>query len=147
MATADPRGTRTTRAAARPSAAWAGWVAFAGIMLALIGFFDILQGLTALLDDKYFVARNSDLLVFDFTAWGWIMLIWGVLLIATGFGVLSGRPGARFFALLLAFLNAITQIGFLAAYPIWSTIVIALDVFVIFALTARWDEARAALRE
>jgi hypothetical protein len=136
MAAEPQRGT------VHSSGAWAGWVAFAGIMLALIGFFDILQGITALTKDDYFVIRSGDLLVFDFTAWGWILLIWGLLMIAGGFGLLYGKGWARWFAIVVAFVNAIAQIGFLAAYPIWSTIVIALDVFVLYALTARWDEAR-----
>ena len=136
---------RTSGTAVEPSGAWAGWVAFAGIMLVLTGFFDILQGLTALLNDQYYAVRGGQLLVFDFTAWGWIWLIWGLLLIAAGFGLLRGGGGARWFAIVVVFINAIGQIAFLNAFPIWSTIVIALDVFVIFALTARWSEARAAM--
>ena len=131
----------------QPSRGWAGFVAFAGIMLALIGFFDILQGLTALFNDEYFAVRNGDLLVFDFTAWGWITLIWGVVLIAAGLGLLAGRGWARWFAILAVFVNAILQIAFLSAYPIWSAIIIALDVFVLYALTARWDEVKLALKE
>ena len=122
-------------------------VAFAGIMLALIGFMDILQGVTALFNDEYFAVRGGDLLVLDFTAWGWITLIWGVALVAAGFGLLSGRGGARVFALVVVFVNMLVQIAFLAAYPIWSTIIIALDVFVLYALTARWDEVKMALKE
>ena len=140
MSSARARGS-----GAEPSEAWGGWVAFAGIMLVLTGFFDILQGLTALLNDQYFAISNGDLLVFDFTAWGWIWLLWGSLLIAAGFGLLRGVGAARWFAIVAVFINAIGQIAFLSAYPIWSTIVIALDVFVIFALTARWTEARAAM--
>ena len=129
-----------------PSAGWAGWVGFAGITLALIGFFDILQGVTALFNDEYFTVRNGDLLVLDFTAWGWITLIWGLLLIAAGLGLLAGRSWARWFGILVVFVNAIVQIAFLAAFPIWSAIIIALDVFVLYALTARWDEAKAGLQ-
>jgi hypothetical protein len=114
-------------------------------MLVLTGFFDILQGLTALLNDEYFTIRNGQLLVFDFTAWGWIWLLWGIVLIAAGFGLLRGVAAARWFAVIAVFINAIGQIAFLNAFPIWSTIVIALDVFVIFALTARWSEGRAAM--
>jgi hypothetical protein len=131
----------------QPARGWAGWVAFAGIMLALIGFFDILQGLTALFNDEYFAVRNGDLLVFDFTAWGWITLIWGALLVLAGFGLLGGRGGARIFAIVVLFVNMLLQIAFLAAYPIWSTIIIALDVFVLYALTAKWDEVKLALKE
>jgi hypothetical protein len=122
-------------------------VAFAGIMLALIGFMDILQGVTALFNDEYFAVRGGDLLVLDFTAWGWITLIWGAALVAAGFGLLSGRGGARIFALIVVFINMLVQIAFLAAYPIWSAIIIALDVFVLYALTARWDEVKMALKE
>jgi hypothetical protein len=131
----------------QPSRGWAGFVAFAGVMLALIGFFDILQGLTALFNDEYFTVRNGDLLVFDFTAWGWITLIWGLVLIAAGLGLLGGRSWARWFAILAVFVNSIAEIAFLSAYPIWSTIIIALDVFVLYALTARWDESKLALKE
>jgi len=128
-----------------PARGLAGMVAFAGVMLALIGFFDILQGLTALFNDEYFVVRKGDLLLFDFTTWGVITLIWGALLVGAGFGLLSGRGGARIFSIVVVFINMILQIAFLAAYPIWSAILIALDVFVLYALTARWDEARAGL--
>ena len=125
----------------------AGFVAFAGIMLALIGFFDILQGLTALFNDEYFVARKGDLLVLDFTAWGWITLLWGIVLISAGLGLLASKTWARWFAILAVFVNTIAQIAFLSSYPIWSTIIIALDVFVLYALTARWDEVKLALAE
>ena len=130
-----------------PSTGWAGWVAFAGIMLALIGFFDVLQGLTALLNDEYFTVREGQLLVFDFTAWGWITLIWGTLLVLAGLGLLSGRGWARVFAIVVVFVNMIVQIAFLASFPIWSTIIIALGAFVLYALTARWDEAKLGLQE
>jgi hypothetical protein len=142
MAAANTRREYTT-----PARGLAGMVAFAGIMLALIGFMDILQGVTALFNDEYFAVRGGDLLVLDFTAWGWITLIWGVALVAAGFGLLSGRGGARIFALIVVFINMLLQIAFLASYPIWSTIIIALDVFVLYALTARWDEVKMALDE
>jgi hypothetical protein len=142
MAAAKTRHEYTT-----PARGLAGMVAFAGIMLALIGFMDILQGVTALFNDEYFAVRGGDLLVLDFTAWGWITLIWGVALVAAGFGLLSGRGGARIFALIVVFINMLLQIAFLASYPIWSTIIIALDVFVLYALTARWDEVKMALNE
>ena len=137
----------TGREYTTPARGLAGMVAFAGIMLALIGFMDILQGVTALFNDEYFAVRKGDLLVFDFTTWGVITLIWGALLVAAGLGLLSGRGGARIFAIVVVFINMILQIAFLSAYPIWSAIIIALDVFVLYALTARWDEVKLALKE
>jgi hypothetical protein len=143
MAQTDPHDVRT---AARPSGAWAGWVTFASVMLTLIGTLTLIQGFLALFDDGYFiVSREEDLLLVEFTAWGVIMLIWGALLLGAGLSLAAGRSWARWFAIFAAFVSVIAQIGFLSAYPVWSAIVILLDVLVIFALTARWDEARAAM--
>jgi hypothetical protein len=136
--------TRTPPAAG--SQKWAGWITFAAIMLAVTGGINIVQGLAALLKDDYFVARSgSDLLVFDFTAFGWIMLVWGALQLLGGFSLAAGRGWARWFAILVACLSILLQIVFLAAYPIWSAIIIAFDVFVLLALTVHWDEARSRL--
>jgi hypothetical protein len=130
----------------RPSDAWAGWITFAAVILTLIGTLNVIQGFIALFDDGFFVVpAEDDLLLVDFTAWGVIMLGWGLLLVAAGLALAAGRGWARWLAILAVFVNVIAQIGFLSAYPIWSAIMILLDVLVIFALTARWDEARAAM--
>jgi hypothetical protein len=138
--------TMMTPQGARPSEGWAGWVTFAAVVLTLVGTLNLIQGFVALFDDGYFVARSGDeLLLVEYTAWGVAMLCWGLLLLAAGLGVAAGRGWARWFAVGAAFVNVILQIGFLSAYPIWSAILILLDVLVIFALTARWAEARAAM--
>jgi hypothetical protein len=130
----------------RPSDGWAGWVTFAAVLLALLGTLNVIQGFLALFDDGYFVlAREDDLLLVDFTAWGVILLCWGLLLVCAALALASGRGWARWFALVAVFVNVIAQIGFLSAYPVWSALMILFDVLVIFALTARWDEARAAM--
>ncbi len=130
----------------RASLGWAGWITFAAVILTLIGALNMFQGVIALFDDGYFIVPSEDdLLLVDFTAWGVIILVWGALLVAAGVAVAAGRGWARWFAVVLACVNVVVQIGFLAAYPIWSAILILLDVLVIFALTARWDEARAAM--
>jgi len=130
----------------RPSGAWAGWLTFAAVILTLIGTLNAIQGFIALFDDGFFIARTEDdLLLVDYTAWGLVMLLWGVLLVAAGLSVAAGKGWARWFAVLVVSVNVIAQIGFLSAYPIWSAIMILLDVLVIFALTARWDEAQAAM--
>ncbi len=130
----------------RPSAAWAGWVTFAAIVLVLLGSLHALQGLVALFDDGYFVARGADqLLLVEYSAWGVVLLCWGALQIACGLGLIAGSGWARWAAVVVVFVNVILQLGFLPAYPIWGAILILLDVLVIFALTARWAEARAAM--
>lgn len=129
-----------------PSDAWAGWITFAAVILTLIGTLNVIQGFIALFDDGFFIVpREDDLLLVDFTAWGVIMLGWGLLLIAAGLAVAAGRGWARWFAVAVVFVNVIAQIGFLSAYPIWSAIMILLDILVLFALTARWQEAQAAM--
>jgi hypothetical protein len=130
----------------RPSSGWAGWVVFAATMLVLIGSLHIIQGLVALFDEGYMLTTAKDnLLLVNVDAWGVVMLIWGALLAGAGIMLAYGSGLARWFSVFVAFVSVLLQIGFLSAYPIWSAIVIALDVFVIFALTARWGEARAAM--
>ena len=95
------------------SRSMAGWIGFAGILLLVVGAIDFMQGLIALFEDEYFVVTQSGYLVVDLTAWGWIMLIWGVLLVLAGLGLLSAQGWARWFAIVLVCVNFITQLGFL----------------------------------
>jgi hypothetical protein len=130
------------------SKSMAGWIGFAGILLLIVGSIDFFQGLIALFEDEYFVVTASGFLVVDVTAWGWIMLIWGVLLVLAGLGLVSGQGWARWFAIVVVSLNFIAQLGFLgnSQYPLWSLTVIALNVIVLYALTARWSESAAELK-
>ena len=79
------------------------------------------------------------------SAWGVVLLCWGALQVACGLGLIAGSGWARWAAVVVVFVDVILQLGFLPAYPIWGAILILLDVLVIFALTARWAEARAAM--
>jgi hypothetical protein len=115
---------------------WAGWIVFAAIMMLLVGGFNVLEGLVALFQKGYFVVRPSGLLVWNYTAWGWIWIGIGSLQVTGGLAVLSGRMWGRILAVALAGINALGQLAFLAAYPVWSILIIALDVIVIYALTA-----------
>jgi hypothetical protein len=126
--------------------AWTGWVLFAGTILLAIGFINAIQGLAALFKDEVYLVTDSGLLVTtDWTAWGWTLLIWGGVLILAGIGLFSGQGWARWFAVVVVFINLVAQFAWFPAYPLWSLIAIALDVVVLFALTARWDEATGAL--
>jgi len=125
----------------------AGWIGFAGILMLIIGSIDFFQGLIALFEDEYFVVTASGFLVVDLTAWGWIMLIWGVLLVLAGLGLIAAQSWARWFAIVVVSVNVIAQLGFLgnSQYPLWSLTVMALNVIVLYALTARWSESAADL--
>ena len=130
------------------SRSMAGWIGFAGILMLIIGSIDFFQGLIALFEDEYYVVTRSGYLVFDLTAWGWIMLIWGILLVLAGLGLVAGQGWARWFAIVAMSLNFIGQLGFLgnSQYPLWSLTVMALGIIVLYALIARWDESAPELR-
>jgi hypothetical protein len=128
------------------SGSWTGWVVFASIMLVVVGGINVIQGLAALFNDSIFVVRSDDqLLVADFDTWGVALLVFGAAQAAAGWGLNSGHGWARVTAIIVASISILGQTLFLSAYPIWSVMIIALDVIVIFALTARWAEARAGL--
>ena len=142
----EPLLTPMTSAPRATSSSWQGWAFFGAFIMALLGFFQALLGLIALFDDSYFAVRTNKLLVLtNYAAWGWVHLIVGVLAVVAGLGVIvSGRAWARYTAIVLAGLSAIANLGFLSASPIWSTIVIALDVIVIYALSVHgWEIDRS----
>ncbi len=127
------------------SKSMAGWIAFAGILMLIVGGIDFFQGLIALIEDEYYVPTGSGFLVFDLTGWGWTMLIWGSLLVLGGLGLLAGQGWARWFTIVVVAVNFIIQLGFLgnSQYPLWSLTVVALNIIVLYALTARWSESQA----
>ena len=104
------------------SKSMAGWIGFAGILILIVGMLDFFQGLIALFRDNYYVVSSSGFIVVDLTTWGWIMLIWGVLLVLAGLGLLGGQGWARWFTIVLVSLNFIAQLGFLgnSQYPLWT---------------------------
>jgi hypothetical protein len=123
---------------------WVGWVVFAGTMMLLIAFFHIIEGLVAILDPDYFLVTKGGLTVhLDYTAWGWTHLIAGVIVGCAGLGLFLGQMWARVVGVALAGISALLNFGFIAAYPFWCLTVIALDVFVIFALTVHGREIKS----
>ena len=129
------------------SKSMAGWIGFAGMLMLIVGAIDFFQGLIALFEDEYFVVTGSGFLVVDLTAWGWTLMIWGVLLVLAGLGLMAAQGWARWFAIVVVSVNFIVQLGFLgnSQYPLWSLTVMALNIIVLYALTARWSESRADL--
>ena len=122
---------------------WAGFVVFAGVMMLMIGSFHAIAGLVALFEDDYYLVRPSGLVVnVDYTAWGWLHLVLGVLVAMAGLGALSGQMWARVTGVVLAGLSALANMVFIAAYPVWSIVMITLDVLVIYALIVHGREVK-----
>jgi hypothetical protein len=120
---------------------WTGWIIFAGTMMLLLGSFHAIQGFLALLDDGYYLVASDKLAVHvDFTTWGWVHLILGSVVALAGVSLFAGRMWARIVAVLAAMVSALVNIAFLAAFPVWSTIMIGLDVIVIWAVTVHGRE-------
>ncbi|QNN55009.1 hypothetical protein H9L09_11870 [Nocardioides mesophilus] len=125
---------------------WAGWVLFGAMMMILLGAFQAIAGLVALFDDGYYAVNSDGLLVHvSYTAWGWVHLGLGVIALAAGFGLMRGAMWARILGVGVAMVSAIVNLGFLAAFPLWAITMIALDVVVIYAITAHGSEVRDAV--
>ena len=121
-----------------------GLILFAAVMMILIGIFQGVAGLVALVNDNFYLATREYLFQFDITTWGWIHLILGIVVALAGVGLLAGRTWARVVGITLAVLSAIANFMFIPHHPFWALLVIALDVFVIWALAAHGRELRDA---
>jgi hypothetical protein len=113
-----------------------GWLSFAGIVAFVVGIFNVIDGLVALFRNDYYLVTSQDILVFDFATWGWIWLFLGLTQIAAGAGILAGQPWARAAGVAMAVLAAVGQLAFLRAFPVWSVLVIAMCMLLVYALTA-----------
>jgi len=116
---------------------WAmGWATFAAIMLLLGGVWGVIAGIAGIAEDEFYLVSPDWVFQFDATAWGWIHLILGIILILSGVGIFSGNVLARMVGVIVAGISAIANFAFLPNYPVWAIIVIAVDIAVIWALTA-----------
>jgi hypothetical protein len=114
-----------------------GFTAFAAMMMLLIGFFQAAMGLVALFNQEFYTVTEEYVFKFDIGLWGWVHLVWGLIVIAAGFSVLSGAVWARVLGSALALISAIQAFLFLPYQPFWSIIIIAAAVMVIWALTTQ----------
>jgi hypothetical protein len=119
-----------------PSSGWAlGGMLFAASILMLVGVFQIIAGIVALANDEFFVVTRNYTFDLDVTAWGWIHLILGVVLIGVSMGLFSQKTWAGVAGMAIAILSAIANFFFIPYYPIWALLVIGLDIWVIWSLT------------
>lgn len=119
-----------------PVSGWAlGGVAFAGVLMIMSGAFQAIAGLVAIFDDEFYVIGRNYTFDLDVTGWGWVHLILGALLLLVGFSLLARRAWAGIVAVTIAVLSAVANFFFIPYYPFWAIVIIALDVWIIWALT------------
>ncbi|MGH3163269.1 MAG: DUF7144 family membrane protein [Streptosporangiaceae bacterium] len=112
-----------------------GLVLFAGVLLLVSGFWNLIYGIAGIAQSHVFVA-NAHYVFGDLRAWGWITLIFAILLLVAGGGVMVGNQMARWFAVVVLGLNLIEQMFAIPAYPFWSLTIIAMDVVALYGLCA-----------
>lgn len=114
-----------------------GWVTFASVLLLISGLLHIMEGLVALFNKTAYLITENALVAFDFTTWGWIHIILGIILLTAASSVLVGGYWGRTVGVIVATFSIVASMTFMASYPIWSLVMIAIDVSVIYALILR----------
>jgi len=129
-----------------PSRKWVGWVFFAATLMLLVGFYQIIVGFVALFDDDFFTVPNRNVLIsVDYTTWGFVHMLLGVAAVVSGFGVMLGQTWARVVGVVMAVVSVLSNVAFLAAYPIWSVTIIVVDIIAIYALIVHGGEVEDAV--
>jgi hypothetical protein len=115
---------------------WAvGGIVFAATMMVLIGVFQSLAGLVAIFNDEFYVVARNYTFDLDVSAWGWIHLLVGLAILAVGFGLFARQAWAGVAGIMLAMLSALVNFFFIPYYPLWSLLIIGLNLWVIWSLT------------
>ncbi len=130
--------------------AWTGWIAFAGLLMIVMGSLDFFAGLVAIINDRYYtVTRDQMVLIHDVSHWGWVTLLWGIIIVLAGFGLLAGSGWARWFAIVVGVITFFTNLGFVgnSAYPLWTLTVLILNGVVLYALMVHWSDASEGLSQ
>jgi len=131
--------------AGREPSGWVtGFAVFAGVMMIVTGIFQALSGLATIIKHQYYVVSPNYVYHFNSTGWGWIHLILGIVLFCAGFAIFTGKLWARAIGIFFAVLSAVANFLFLPYFPLWSLLIIALDVFVIWALASPQRSATSA---
>ena len=117
---------------------------FAGVMLLMVSSLQVLQGIAAIAEDAVYVRGIDYVYEFDVTTWGWIHLVLGVIGVATGIGILARQTVALLVGIFIAFVTSVTNFAFLPHYPLWSLVILAFNVLVIWALCSQLASNRPA---
>ena len=125
---------------------WAvGLSLFAGVLMIIGGVFNAMEGVVALARNEVYAATPRYLFAFDLTTWGWIQIIVGIVIAVAGVGVITGQLWGRVVGIALAALSMLANFAFIPYYPVWSLAIIALNVFVIWALCVYDRDTAAAV--
>jgi hypothetical protein len=123
----------------REPAGVSGWIVFAGVIMLIEGFLDAMWGLAAVINNEVITVGGHGVVVWDISAWGWGHLILGTLVALTGLGLLAGQSWARFLGIIFVSLDVLVQFGTFTLFPLWSMLIIAIDIVILYQLTARWQ--------
>ncbi|HLT10198.1 MAG TPA: hypothetical protein VK028_05255 [Micromonosporaceae bacterium] len=134
----------TTRTDMSPTKqAWAaGGTIFAATLMVVLGIFHILIGIAAIARETFFAVSDDYLYLWNATAWGWIHLIAGIIVALAGFALYTGQTWARAVAITLAVISAVANFFFIPYYPFWALLLIAMDVFIIWAVATEGSRER-----
>lgn len=122
----------------------AGFAIFAGFLMILSGTFQIIQGLAAAFNGDFYVVAPNYIYSFDVTTWGWIHVIIGIIIALAGVAIFSGSAWGRTIGIILALISATANFFYIPYYPIWSIIIITLDIVIIWALAGYSPEEAGA---
>jgi hypothetical protein len=134
-----------TDESAPPMSGWVGWIVFGAVMAVLSGIFSAIWGIVGLVRQEFFrVDSSGNVIAVNYHLWGTLELVLGVIGICVGVALLTGSRVAQLSAIALATLNAVTHLLIISAFPVWSVLVIALDVMVVFAIAVHGRELQPA---
>lgn len=130
------------------SETWAGWIRLGAILMMIIGVIDFFQGLIAIIRSGYYALPPNQIVVVNTSTWGWIMLVWGIVVGAAGWGLTLGANWARWFTIVAASLNIVLQLGFVGGsqHTLWALTSVTLSGVVLYALIVHWEEASETIR-
>jgi len=128
---------------------WAGWIRFAGILMLIISMIDFFQGLIAVVRGEYYHVTPDQIIVFNLSTWGWLTMLWAVVIGLTGLGLLAAATWARIVTIIVVSINILEQLAFTGntRYPLWALVGMTLNIVVLYAVTVRWSEGSETIRE
>lgn len=133
---------KKTRAKAPKMTGWVGWIYFVGILLIVRALLQVIFGLISFFQPEFYLVTQGEFLYFNYDMWGWIHILWGILLFSAGVSVMRGGMWGRVFASVLVALSLVGNVLFMPAYPIWSIVAIIIDLLILYAIFAHGREVR-----